>query len=82
MAMTQAQFDALLTSLQTVVTNDDSLINQAIALIQALIAKGQANGVDFTAEGAQVTALTTDLQNQGVAIQAAITAANPPPAAS
>ena len=53
MAATQADLDAVVTSLGTLVTNDDALIQQLMTLVQSIITK-VGGTVDLTNE---VTAL-------------------------
>ena len=65
MAEDQKTFDDQLTAMVTALTALD-------AAILAIIEKAKTGGVDLTAEGAQVTAATTDLQTQLAAIQAAL----------
>ena len=87
MAITQAQFDALLTQLGTVVTGEDSALATALTAISAAITKLQAavaGNVDLTTEATAAQSMITDIQTQTANLAAAVTslqnAVTPPPA--
>lgn len=82
MATTQAQYDAILTQLGTVVTDEDSVIQTALTAISALLAKIAAGqtGPDLTNEATAAQAMIADIQNQTTQLSAAVAAANPPAA--
>lgn len=85
MATSQAQYDALLTQLGTVVTNEDSVILTALTAISGLLAKIAAGQTpaDLTTEATAAQAMIADIQNQTASLAAAVASANPstPPAA-
>jgi hypothetical protein len=85
MSTSQTQFDALLTQLGQVVTDEDSVISTALSAISALLAKIAAGqtGSDLTQEAVAAQAMITDIQNQTASLSAAVTSATtpPPPAA-
>lgn len=89
MATTQDQYDALLTQLGQVVTNEDSVIATALTGISAAIAKLAAavppTNVDLTNEATAAQSMIADIQAQTASLSTAVsnlgTAVTPPPAA-
>ena len=81
MATSQTQFDAILTQLGTVVTNEDSVIATALTDISTLLAKVAAGqtGADLTTEATAAQSMIADIQNQTASLSAAVASATTPP---
>ena len=84
MATTQAQYDAILTQLASVVTDEDSTIATALTTIDALlaqIASGTAPA-DLTTEATQAQAMIADIQTQTASLAAEVAKVTPTPPTS
>ena len=77
MALNQTDLDTALTQLGTIVTNEDSLIQQIAAAVTALIAKIQAGatGPDLTNEVTALQAMVSDITNQSATLTSSVAAA-------
>ena len=78
MAVSQSQFDTILTQLGTVVTNEDSVIATGLTAISAAIAEmvklaGEKGSVDLTNEATAAQAMIADIQNQTASLGTAVT---------
>lgn len=81
MVTSQAQFDAILTQLGTVVTDEDSVIATALTAISALLAKVAAGSTaDLTQEATAAQAMIADIQAQTASLSSAVASATPPAA--